>query len=124
MTLINNHELPAVRSDQERGVAESGTGDGHHPEALGILYISPQTLQSVVSGDQFPTAMILKEMAPLLIHDEQALDRIAWQAAVGCCLDTTLETTSEWKLFYSRFNWDRTVEAARALRMITRANGF
>ena len=124
VTLINNHELPAVRSDQERGVAESGTGDGHHPETLGILYISPQTLQSVVSGDQFPTAMILKEMAPLLIHDEQALDRIAWQAAVGCCLDTTLETTSEWKLFYSRFNWDRTVEAARALRMITRANGY
>jgi hypothetical protein len=52
------------------------------------------------------------------------LHQIAWQAAVGCCLDAAIETTSEWRLFYSRFNPDRTLEAARALRMITRANGY
>jgi transposase len=91
---------------------------------LGILHISPQTLKSIVPADQFPTAMILKEIAALLIRDEQVLNQIAWQAAVGCCLDAAIETTSEWRLFYSRFNADRTLEAARALRMITRAGGY
>ncbi len=125
VTLINNHELPAPLLDRETGsAAEAVAGRDCNPVALGILHISPQTLKSVLTGDQFPTAMILKEIASLLIRDEQVLNQIAWQAAVGCCLDATLETTSEWRLFYSRFNGDRTVEAARALRMITRANGY
>jgi len=125
VTLINNHELPAPHLEQEPcTTTESGAGGNLKPAALGILHISPQTLKSVLPSDQFPTAMILKEIADLLIRDERALDQIAWQAAIGCCLDATLETTSEWRLFYSRFNWDRTLEAARALRMITRANGY
>ncbi len=125
VTLINNHELPAPLLEQEpRGTVQAGAGGDLKPAALGILHISPQTLKSIVSGDQFPTAMILKEIAMLLIRDEQVLNQIAWQAAVGCCLDTALEATSEWQLFYSRFNGDRTMEAARALRMITRANGY
>ncbi|MFH2120831.1 MAG: hypothetical protein ABIJ25_10615 [Pseudomonadota bacterium] len=125
VTMINNHELPASLLELEPGTAaEGGAGRHCNPSALGILHISPQTLKSVLPGDQFPTAMILKEIASLLIRDEQVLNQIAWQAAIGCCLDATLETTSEWQLFYSRFNWDRTLEAARALRMITRANGY
>lgn len=124
VTLINNHELPEPCFAQKPGSMETGGGGNLKPAALGILHISPQTLKSILPGDQFPTAMILKEIANLLISDEQVLNQIAWQAAVGCCLDTTLETTSEWKLFYSRFNWDRTVEAGQALRMITRANGY
>lgn len=125
ITLINNHELPA--QPFEGGcddAAESGAGRIRKPEELGILHISPKTLKSVLPVGQFPTAMILKEIASLLIRDERVRDQIAWQAAVGCCLDTTLETTSAWRLFYSRFNWDRTLEAARALRMVTRANGY
>ncbi|MHB8909775.1 MAG: Glu/Leu/Phe/Val dehydrogenase [Syntrophales bacterium] len=125
LTLINNHELPAPLLEQEQcGAGSAGAGYEVKPASLGILHISPQTLKSIVSGDQFPTAMILKEIATLLINDAAVLDQIAWQAAVGCCLDAALETTSEWQLFYSRFNGDRTVEAARALRLITRANGY
>ncbi|MHB8090434.1 MAG: Glu/Leu/Phe/Val dehydrogenase [Syntrophales bacterium] len=123
VTLVNNHELPAPLLET-CAAAEAVTGRNLNPAALGILHISPQTLKSILPGDQFPTAMILQEIAALLIHDEHVLNQIAWQAAVGCCLDATLETTSEWQLFYSRFNWDRTLEAARALRMITRANGY
>ena len=125
VTLINNHELPAPLLEQEPCTAtESGAGRDLKPAALGMLHISPQTLKSIVPGDQFPTAMILKEIATLLIKDEAVLNQIAWQAAVGCCLDAALETTSEWRLFYSRFNADRTLEVARVLRMITRAGGY
>jgi len=125
VTLVNNHELPAPLLEQEPCVtAEAAAGRNLNPAALGILHISPQTLKSIVPADQFPTAMILKEIAALLIRDEQVLNQIAWQAAVGCCLDAAIETTSEWRLFYSRFNADRTLEAARALRMITRAGGY
>ncbi|MBU4370772.1 MAG: hypothetical protein KKD68_02630 [Proteobacteria bacterium] len=125
VTLVNNHELPAPLLEQEPcATAEVITGRNLNPVALGILHISPQTLKSIVPADQFPTAMILKEIAALLIRDEQVLNQIAWQAAVGCCLDAAIETTSEWRLFYSRFNADRTLEAARALRMITRAGGY
>jgi glutamate dehydrogenase/leucine dehydrogenase len=125
VTLINNHELPAPLLEQEPcAAAEADAGRNLKPAALGILHISPQTLKSILPADQFPTAMILKDIATLLIRDEQVLHQIAWQAAVGCCLDAAIETTSEWRLFYSRFNPDRTLEAARALRMITRANGY
>jgi len=125
VTLVNNHELPASLLEEEMGtVMLAGAESDCSPAVLGILHISPQTLKSVLPSNQFPTAMILKEIAALLISDEQVLNRIAWQAAVGCCLDATLDTTSEWQLFYSRFNRDRTLEAARALRMITRANGY
>ncbi|MCE5264069.1 MAG: hypothetical protein LLG97_11105 [Deltaproteobacteria bacterium] len=125
VTLVNNHELPAPLIEQDPGAApEPDAGGFLKPAVLGILHISPQTLKSIFPAGRFSTAMILEEIAPLLIRDEQALNQIAWQAAVGCCLDAAIETTSEWRLFYSRFNPDRTVEAARALRMITRANGY
>lgn len=125
VTLINNHELPPPLLEQEPCAAtEAGNGANLKPAALGILHISPQTLKSILPADQFPTAMILKEIATLLIRDPQALHQIAWQAAVGCCLDAAIETTSEWRLFYSRFNPDRTLEASRAMRMITRSNGY
>jgi glutamate dehydrogenase/leucine dehydrogenase len=125
VTLVNNHELPAPLLEQEPCAApEAEAGRIIKPAVLSILHISPQTLKSIVPADQFPTAMILKEIASLLISDEQVLNQIAWQAAVGCCLDVAIETTSEWRLFYSRFNQDRTLEAARALRMITRAGGY
>jgi glutamate dehydrogenase/leucine dehydrogenase len=125
VTLINNHELPAPLLEQEPcSTTDDETGRSFKPSVLGILHISPQTLKSILPSNQFPTAMILKEIATLLINDETALNQIAWQAAVGCCLDAAIETTSEWRLFYSRFNADRTLEAARALRMITRAGGY
>jgi hypothetical protein len=125
VTLVNNHELPSPLLGQEPCADPEADADRIlDPTALGILHISPQTLKSILPAAQFPTAMILKEIGSLLIRDEQALHQIAWQAAVGCCLDAAIETTSEWRLFYSRFNPDRTLEAARALRMITRANGY
>ena len=124
MTLINNHDLPAPLEQEPCSITEDDSGRNLKPAALGILHISPQTLKSILPSNQFPTAMILKEIAALLINDEAALNQIAWQAAVGCCLDAAIETTSEWRLFYSRFNTDRTLEAARALRMITRAGGY
>ena len=64
VTLVNNHELPAPLLEQEPGAAaEAGAGRNLKPAALGILHISPQTLKSIVPADQFPTAMILKEIA-------------------------------------------------------------
>jgi len=63
-------------------------------------------------------------VASVSVSDERVLNQIAWQAAVGCCLDAPGEPRSEWLLFYSRFNPDRTVEAARAVRMVTRARGY
>ncbi|MHB8772277.1 MAG: Glu/Leu/Phe/Val dehydrogenase [Syntrophales bacterium] len=125
VTLVNNHKLPAPLLEEEPGtVMLAGAESDCSPSVLGILHISPQTLKSLLPSDQFPTAMILREIAALMINDELVLNQIAWQAAVGCCLDAALEATSEWQLFYSRFNWDRTLEAARAVRMITRANGY
>jgi len=125
VTLVNNHELPESLLGQEPcAAAEAGAGSNLKPAALGILHISPQTLKSILPADQYPTAMILNEIATLLIGDERVLNQIAWQAAVGCCLDVAIETTNEWRLFYSRFNWDRMLEAARVLRMITRAGGY
>lgn len=83
VTLINNHELPANLLEPEAcATAEAVNGRNLNPAALGILHISPQTLKSIVPASQFPTAMILKEIASLLIHDEQVLNQIAWQAAV------------------------------------------
>lgn len=125
VTMINNHDLsPSLLEQGPCGIGPAVTGCCLKPAAMGILLVSPQTLHSILPAKQFPTAMILKEIAVQLIRDEQVLNQIAWQAAVGCCLDATLETTSDWQLFYSRFNPDRTLEAARALRMITRANGY
>jgi hypothetical protein len=123
VSLINNHVLPESMLSEDL-VSPDGAGEALRPASLGILHISPQTLRATLPSAQFPTAMILKEIAALLIRDEQAFNQIAWQAAVGCCLDAAVETSGEWRLFYSRFNGDRTLEAARALRMITRSGGY
>ncbi|MDO8944417.1 MAG: hypothetical protein Q7U75_14645, partial [Desulfobacterales bacterium] len=58
------------------------------------------------------------------VADQSLLNRIAWQAAVGCCLDASGKDRTDWLLFYSRFNTDRTIEAARAVRMVTRTRGY
>ncbi|MBE7504330.1 MAG: hypothetical protein HS113_29375 [Verrucomicrobiales bacterium] len=115
VTFVNNHPLPeAVR----------GT-DGGPPAALGeVLYISPQTLSAPVPAEDFPTALVLREVATVLVEDERLLEQIGWQAAVGCCLDVPGKDRSEWLLFYSRYHPDRTVEAARAIRLVTRVRGY
>jgi hypothetical protein len=43
---------------------------------------------------------------------------------VGSYLDTPVEMRGEWLLFYSQFNPDKLLEAARAIRMVTRTGGF
>ncbi len=125
VTMVNNHDLPETLIEtQSNTTNEAVVRPMFKPKDLGILHISPQTLQSILPADQFPTAMILKEIATLLLRDEKVQNQIAWQAAVGCCLDTTIENTNEWRLFYCRFNPDRTLEAARALRLITRSGAY
>jgi len=120
ITFINNHALP------EELLMEPPDGPSGRitPAAPAVLYISPQTLKSPLSVEEFPTAMVLRELASVLVADEGLLNKIAWQTAVGCCLDTSEQDRTEWQLFYSRFNPDRTVEAARAVRMVTRTRGY
>ncbi len=120
ITFVNNHALPEeYLNDPPEGSSGPAT-----PARLGVLYISPQTLKSPLSFDEYPTAMVLSELASVLVADEDLLNKIAWQAAVGCCLDASEQGRSEWLLFYNRFNTDRTVEAARAVRMVTRTRGY
>jgi len=120
ITFINNHPLPEeILKDLRNGTSSRGA-----PDAPGVLYISPQTLKSPLSFGEYPAAMVLRELASVLVTDENLLNKIDWQAAVGCCLDMSGQDRSEWLLFYSRFNQDRTVEAARAIRMVTRTRGY
>ena len=125
VAFVTNHDLPTPWP--ETGLAgpnEVTTTQPRLPEDLGVLLISPQTLKATMPSREFPTAMILKEIARQLITNEEALNPIDWQAAVGSCLDMPTEASSEWLLFFTQFNPDRTYEAARAIRLMTRANGF
>ncbi len=125
MTFINNHDLPpALVATPPAAGPSTNTPLPIGPAELGILLISPQTLRATIPARQFPTALILKEVAHRLVTDEATLAQINWQAAVGSCLDAPPDTTGEWLLFYSQFNPDKTIEAARAVRTVTRAGGF
>jgi hypothetical protein len=86
--------------------------------------LSPQTLKSTIPSREFPTAMLLKELAQLLVSNPAVLTRINWQAAVGSYLDAPGEAAKEWLWFYTQFNPDRTLEAARAIRLVSRAGGY
>jgi len=125
VVFINNHDLPPALIEapatkkEETPAAEDGS-----PAALGVLLVSPQTLRARTPAREFPTAMILKELAHQLVIDAATLVRIDWQAAVGSYLDAPAEPDNEWLWFYAQFNPDRTLEAARALRLMTRAGGF
>ncbi len=124
LTFVNNHDLPAWALETAPTDGGGRKDGARSPAELGVLLLSPQTLQATVPSRHFPTAMILKEAAPFLVSDPSVLERINWQAAVGSCLDAPAEESGEWLWFYTQFNPDRTLEAARALRMVTRAGGF
>ena len=113
VTIVNNHPLPPELARQPELLSLQGT-----------LFISPQSLRSPRSGKHYSTAMILRELACQLLTDPQALARIHWQTAVASCLDVPEEADSEWVWFFAQFNPDRAMEAARALRLVTRAGGF
>lgn len=125
VTFVNNHDLPPElirpRQPAEVGRGESGL---KQPSELGILLISPQTLRATVPSRQFPTAMILKELAHVLCQDPQARAQIDWQAAIGSCLDIPDLSASPWLLFYAQFIPEKILDAARAVRTVARAGGF
>jgi len=122
VTFVNNHPLPAEWLESPPQAAGSDAAEA--PAALGVLHLSAQTLQSPLPLEEFPTALVLRELASISVTEARVLNQIAWQAAVGCCLDAPAQPRSEWLLFFSRFNPDRTIEAARAVRMVTRARGY
>jgi len=125
VTLVNNHDLPAALAERQRRPETAGAPEAVRvPADLGILFISPQTLESVIPSREFLTALVLREIAHQLVTDEQVLARIDWQAAVGSFLELPEEKPSQWLLFFSRFNPDKILEASRAVRMVTRAGGF
>jgi len=125
VTFVNHHALPThFLGPPDRARRPAGGGRLRSPADLGILLISPQTLHATLPADHFPTAMILKELAHLLVQDPTVLTRIDWQAAVGSFLDAPPDMIEEWPLFYAQFNPDRTLEAARAVRTVTRTGGF
>ncbi|HEY5910181.1 MAG TPA: hypothetical protein VJA21_06205, partial [Verrucomicrobiae bacterium] len=124
VTFINNHDLPAELVEPRRHGVGLGEVADPRPSDLGVLLISPQTLRSTVPARQFPTAMILKELAHLLFPDDRGLAQLNWQAAAGSILDTAELTANPWLLFYAQFNPDKILEAGRALRTMTRAGGF
>lgn len=122
LCFVNHHPLPAEWYGGEP--ASAAKPEARPPEDFGVLLISPQSLRATTPARQFPTAMILKELAHHLISDEPTLAQLDWQAAVGSTLEAPVETAGQWLLFYSKFNPDRTVEAARAIQTVTRAGGF
>ncbi|MBN2508044.1 MAG: hypothetical protein JXQ71_15260 [Verrucomicrobia bacterium] len=125
VVFVNNQPLPPALP--VTASAPDPAAAGHAPQTpaeLEILLICPQTLRATVPAREFTTAMILKEIAQQLIADQPTLLRIQWHAAVGSCLDVSPEPSGEWQWFFARFNPDRTRDAARALRMVTRAGGF
>ncbi|HWQ90737.1 MAG TPA: hypothetical protein VN673_03620, partial [Clostridia bacterium] len=124
VTIVNNHWM-------HPGLLEPAGPDGLVPgeqprgcAPLNILVISPQTLRSTGRAKEFSTALTLRELSRALIMDDPVLARIDWQAAVASCLDVPEEPSSEWVWFFTQFNPDRTLEAARAVRLVTRAGGF
>lgn len=125
VTFINNHQLPEELLEGAPPETRPLPGDSiQPPDALGILYISPQALKSTTSAKELSTAMCLRELAHQLITDDTVLARINWQAAVGSYLDIPDEPSSSWLWFSTQFNPDRTLEAARAIRLVTRTGGF
>ncbi len=125
VTFVNNHDLPpelaSLRQPTEVGRAEQGL---KQPSDLGILLISPQTLRATVPARQFPTAMILKDLAHVLCQDPHVRAQIDWQAAVGSCLDIPDLSASPWLLFYGQFIPEKILDAAHAVRTVARAGGF
>jgi glutamate dehydrogenase/leucine dehydrogenase len=124
LTIINNNWIPPEALEP---CPPGGLLPGEQPKmcaGLNILFISPQTLRSAGRARQFSTALTLRELSRLMLTEENALARIDWQAAVASCLDVPDEPSSEWVWFFTQFNPDRTLEAARAVRMVTRAGGF
>lgn len=95
-----------------------------NPWDLGILYVSPRTLDSKIPSSEFPSSMMLKEIAQELLPNDPVLRRINWLAAIGSFLDADLDKRREWLLFYHQFNSDELVEASRAVRTVTRVGGF
>lgn len=93
-------------------------------ENLGILFVSPQTLKAAGRAREFSTALTLRELSRHLIKKQDVLQRIDWHAAVATCLDMPDEASIEWVWFFTQFNPDRTLDAARAVRLVTRAGGF
>ncbi len=125
VTVVNNHDLPPDRLAALMGsTQEVRTLTEVAPTRQNVLLLSPQTLKSTVPSKEFPTAMLMRELAQLVAPEASLLNRINWMAAVGSYLDAPAETTSEWLWFYTQFNPDRTLEAARAIRLVTRAGGF
>jgi glutamate dehydrogenase/leucine dehydrogenase len=123
LTVVNNHPVrPELleRLQEEFAVGKTADGTANPP----LLYISPQTLKSAGRAKEFSTALTLRELAHRLLPDESALSRIDWQAAVASCLDIPEEPSTEWVWFFTQFNPDRTLEAAQAVRLVTRAGGF
>ena len=119
VTVVNNHDLP-----QAGQPGEPETTPLPSPADLDVLLISPQSLKSAIPSGEFPTAMLLNELAHMMVPDPSVMTRINWQAAVGSYLDAPSGATSEWLWFYTQFNPDSTLEAARAIRLVSRAGGF
>ncbi len=123
VTVINNHWISeselASATDYPKADEKSDTSS-----APRLLFISPQTLRSSGRAREFSTAMTLRELAHKMITDQSALVQIDWQAAVASCLDVPEEPSNEWVWFFAQFNPDRMLEAAKAIRMVTRAGGF
>lgn len=93
-------------------------------QALDILFISPQTLLAAGQAREFSTALTLRELSRHLLRREDIIERVDWHAAVATCLDMPDEAGIEWVWFFTQFNPDRTLDAARAIRLVTRAGGF
>lgn len=125
VTIINNHDLsPELLHPPSHPTAAPGALPVKTPAELGVLLISPQTLHATVPSRQFPTALVLRELAQSLIGDPATLSRIDWQAAVGSWLDMPEEMPGQWLLFFAQFNPDKVIETARAIRTVTRAGRF
>jgi hypothetical protein len=125
VTIVDDHDSHLEPPDRPRPRSGSETNKSiKNPWDLGILYISPRSLDSKIPSSEFPSSMMLKEIAHELVPEDPLLRRIDWLAAIGSFLDVDLDKRREWLLFYHLFNSDDLVEAARAVRTVTRVGGF
>jgi len=120
LTIVNNNWLP----EQDLESVLNDPEWAERPDRPGLVFISPQTLRAAGRAREFSTALTLRELAHQMVEDPAALEQLDWQAAVASCLDVPEEPSNEWLWFFAQFNPDRMLEAAKAVRMVTRAGGF
>ncbi|MGB9601801.1 MAG: hypothetical protein ACPMAG_03320 [Limisphaerales bacterium] len=122
LIIINNHEIPKLEPQLNKYIMRLDQSKPEEDQRL--LLISPQTLKSPVPAKRITSSLVMKELASVIVKDSHKRLKIDWLAGIGSCLDISQESNNEWSLFYAQFNPDQMIEAAKAVRMVSRARSI